>query len=113
MPKATQNADMKKKEFDYFYTLLLNRKVIIIVSIAFALVASAYFLLRPGIYSAKSSFSISLNSKINTPYGLYNLKTIDPTHYLNVLEARSEEHTSELQSRPHLVCRLLLEKKNK
>src|SRR5690554_7263451 len=26
--------------------------------------------------------------------------------------ARSEEHTSELQSRPHLVCRLLLEKKN-
>src|SRR5690554_7008596 len=26
---------------------------------------------------------------------------------------RSEEHTSELQSRPHLVCRLLLEKKKK
>src|SRR5436305_14967237 len=28
-----------------------------------------------------------------------------------VLGVRSEEHTSELQSRPHLVCRLLLEKK--
>src|SRR5436305_10803938 len=27
------------------------------------------------------------------------------------LDFRSEEHTSELQSRPHLVCRLLLEKK--
>src|SRR2546422_5526531 len=27
-------------------------------------------------------------------------------------EQRSEEHTSELQSRLHLVCRLLLEKKN-
>src|SRR3989442_6435476 len=27
------------------------------------------------------------------------------------VEVRSEEHTSELQSRPHLVCRLLLEKK--
>src|SRR5690554_7075256 len=27
-------------------------------------------------------------------------------------QCRSEEHTSELQSRPHLVCRLLLEKKN-
>src|SRR5690554_7656086 len=26
-------------------------------------------------------------------------------------KVRSEEHTSELQSRPHLVCRLLLEKK--
>src|SRR5690554_7204778 len=29
------------------------------------------------------------------------------------LQTRSEEHTSELQSRPHLVCRLLLEKKKK
>src|SRR5436305_6169570 len=28
-------------------------------------------------------------------------------------EQRSEEHTSDLQSRPHLVCRLLLEKKKK
>src|SRR3989442_4580882 len=26
--------------------------------------------------------------------------------------SRSEEHTSELQSRPHIVCRLLLDKKN-
>src|SRR2546422_5106927 len=30
---------------------------------------------------------------------------------LNADELRSEEHTSELQSRLHLVCRLLLEKK--
>src|SRR5690554_7464222 len=30
---------------------------------------------------------------------------------LGALFIRSEEHTSELQSRPHLVCRLLLEKK--
>src|SRR5690625_6411296 len=29
------------------------------------------------------------------------------------IEQRSEEHTSELQSRGHLVCRLLLEKKKK
>src|SRR2546429_3790312 len=29
------------------------------------------------------------------------------------MERRSEEHTSELQSRLHLVCRLLLEKKKK
>src|SRR5690554_7236283 len=39
-------------------------------------------------------------------------------YYLAALQrggpvVRSEEHTSELQSRPHLVCRLLLEKKNK
>src|SRR5690554_7477947 len=31
--------------------------------------------------------------------------------FLNYHDFRSEEHTSELQSRPHLVCRLLLEKK--
>src|SRR5690554_7278965 len=33
--------------------------------------------------------------------------------YLRHCAERSEEHTSELQSRPHLVCRLLLEKKKK
>src|SRR3989442_8858834 len=32
---------------------------------------------------------------------------------LDSCTCRSEEHTSELQSRPHLVCRLLLEKKKK
>src|SRR5690625_7947688 len=32
---------------------------------------------------------------------------------LPLIILRSEEHTSELQSRGHLVCRLLLEKKNK
>src|SRR5690349_23559522 len=32
---------------------------------------------------------------------------------MNVYPARSEEHTSELQSRRDLVCRLLLEKKKK
>src|SRR5690554_7194071 len=33
--------------------------------------------------------------------------------YIVLRMLRSEEHTSELQSRPHLVCRLLLEKKKK
>src|SRR3712207_7563180 len=33
--------------------------------------------------------------------------------YTITLVMRSEEHTSELQSRQYLVCRLLLEKKNK
>src|SRR3712207_7440985 len=39
----------------------------------------------------------------------------DPAPYLVRLREgwRSEEHTSELQSRQYLVCRLLLEKKNK
>src|SRR3712207_7205700 len=34
---------------------------------------------------------------------------VEPT----LVAGRSEEHTSELQSRQYLVCRLLLEKKNK
>src|SRR2546429_6693189 len=35
----------------------------------------------------------------------------DPRIFRLALERRSEEHTSELQSRLHLVCRLLLEQK--
>src|SRR5258708_29655541 len=38
--------------------------------------------------------------------------TFDP-HPSEVVRPRSEEHTSELQSPDHLVCRLLLEKKKK
>src|SRR2546422_8570998 len=38
-------------------------------------------------------------------------KLLDPRALLG--RSRSEEHTSELQSRLHLVCRLLLEKKKK
>src|SRR2546422_2968078 len=37
---------------------------------------------------------------------------VDPL-FTGIGDLRSEEHTSELQSRLHLVCRLLLEKKNK
>src|SRR3712207_8480608 len=36
-----------------------------------------------------------------------------PSPYLLNKGCRSEEHTSELQSRQYLVCRLLLEKKKK
>src|SRR5690625_5387143 len=46
-------------------------------------------------------FSLLLN-------GLYNVGVA----MAKVIHSRSEEHTSELQSRGHLVCRLLLEKKN-
>src|SRR3712207_8553694 len=41
--------------------------------------------------------------------GKCNTQQIERKH----LTLRSEEHTSELQSRQYLVCRLLLEKKNK
>src|SRR5690625_5593158 len=60
------------------------------------------------------------------PAAIDVFSTEDPgaswTHHIHLAEwadlyviapCRSEEHTSELQSRGHLVCRLLLEKKNK
>src|SRR3712207_7340645 len=47
----------------------------------------------------------------------FNKKVFDDsrveTCMLPVRDGRSEEHTSELQSRQYLVCRLLLEKKKK
>src|SRR3712207_7754917 len=39
--------------------------------------------------------------------------SIRSSHRSGELQLRSEEHTSELQSRQYLVCRLLLEKKKK
>src|SRR2546421_2116288 len=40
-------------------------------------------------------------------------ETLRPLCHQQVADQRSEEHTSELQSRSDLVCRLLLEKKKK
>src|SRR2546422_7995269 len=45
------------------------------------------------------------------PWVLLSRFTKSHRPFLVLLQSRSEEHTSELQSRLHLVCRLLLEKK--
>src|SRR5687768_18129658 len=46
-------------------------------------------------------------------FGTCFVPTIIMSRVCSQIFGRSEEHTSELQSRLHLVCRLLLEKKNK
>src|SRR3712207_7129240 len=47
-------------------------------------------------------------------YGsLQNIRAVEDAGIRAFMPVRSEEHTSELQSRQYLVCRLLLEKKNK
>src|SRR5258708_39746536 len=51
----------------------------------------------------------SLSAYARQFLGLMDKPDVDETEEL----ARSEEHTSELQSPDHLVCRLLLEKKKK
>src|SRR5690554_7571793 len=74
-----------------------------------------------------SALPAELIAQIGDPYGirtrvtavkgrcleLLDQRAIFAEHllvYLNLNQkSRSEEHTSELQSRPHLVCRLLLE----
>src|SRR2546422_4508586 len=43
----------------------------------------------------------------------HNHYLVVPLEFSEIFKIRSEEHTSELQSRLHLVCRLLLEKKKK
>src|SRR5947209_17282540 len=47
------------------------------------------------------------------PFGRLTNEACHEHNNLNDREYRSEEHTSELQSRQYLVCRLLLEKKKK
>src|SRR5690625_6662108 len=55
-------------------------------------------------FSTMMGYSICGAMEISTPI------TAEPA--AAPFQPRSEEHTSELQSRGHLVCRLLLEKKN-
>src|SRR3712207_8900106 len=53
--------------------------------------------------SAYTNASASLRSNLTS--------AVVPSGFVKVSITRSEEHTSELQSRQYLVCRLLLEKK--
>src|SRR2546422_2825904 len=51
--------------------------------------------------------------EVTRPRGVGHIDDRRPVVFVGAGERRSEEHTSELQSRLHLVCRLLLEKKKK
>src|SRR5690554_7801489 len=58
------------------------------------------------------SMGATLSSAIPAQTGVRHQLTPQENHAtFAFIKVRSEEHTSELQSRPHLVCRLLLEKK--
>src|SRR5256884_6618159 len=55
--------------------------------------------------------SSSATFTVNTSIVLVSTSATISASYSSTTQTRSEEHTSELQSRLHLVCRLLLEKK--
>src|SRR5689334_24168372 len=59
---------------------------------------------------SSSNFSICSSRRATERSGMLALQRSSRTKESG---RRSEEHTSELQSQFHLVCRLLLEKKNK
>src|SRR3712207_7262278 len=63
-------------------------------------------------YGVEAQLDAMFSSQVQLKSGGYLV--INPTEALvsiDVNSGRSEEHTSELQSRQYLVCRLLLEKK--
>src|SRR5690606_41732444 len=68
-------------------------------------------LMPPARSSAASLVASSRVSSPNTVTSACTTVPPMPTGYRSRMSIRSEEHTSELQSRENLVCRLLLEKK--
>src|SRR3712207_6996699 len=68
---------------------------------------TANLLVFPDLDSANIAFNLVKAAADGLQLGPVLLGMNKPVHVL-----RSEEHTSELQSRQYLVCRLLLEKKN-
>src|SRR5699024_12409293 len=73
-------------------------------------------LLISAIWSAFNTYLFSSGINFSTPEKRYNATNgtqCRKLHRCYPINSRSEEHTSELQSRFDLVCRLLLEKKKK
>src|SRR3712207_7103651 len=59
---------------------------------------------------ALGSYGAKLADVTKDDFASFLPKDVESYEVQNLLKERSEEHTSELQSRQYLVCRLLLEK---
>src|SRR2546422_3986859 len=75
---------------------------------------------RSTLFPYTTLFRSSLEEETDMRFGLFTSMgaqtwsgVLDLWRHIEATGWRSEEHTSELQSRLHLVCRLLLEKKKK
>src|SRR5258707_5803860 len=68
-------------------------------------------LFRSALRAIPRRFPVPANSGPRRFGGQRPMGRVSIPLFLELAESRSEEHTSELQSRQYLVCRLLLEKK--
>src|SRR5690606_40739106 len=100
--KATLPSQGRSAEVIWFYPLA---KTITIVSVAYKPIRES---------RSMSDMEQRLAALENRVGELEDINAIRRLHWAyGYYIDRSEEHTSELQSRENLVCRLLLEKKNK
>src|SRR5690554_7166145 len=77
-----------------------------------AMMAALTLLSATGILTSAEALAGFSNSGLITVAAMFVVAAgLHSSGGIDILVNRSEEHTSELQSRPHLVCRLLLEKK--
>src|SRR5690625_1728646 len=111
---VSTNFPFLKKEGEILFLSLLNKSASIIPILYFMGTDSATFI-KGRILKCNSSgtfdaFLYSFSKRICPPLVLISslTTTVPPCSYSSRLSIRSEEHTSELQSRGHLVCRLLL-----
>src|SRR5690554_7514977 len=95
-PIVIEKTSLGERSYDIYSRLLKDRIIMLSGEINDALANSIVAQL---LFLAAEDSEKDIYIYINSPGG-------------SVTAGRSEEHTSELQSRPHLVCRLLLEKKN-
>src|SRR5258708_20804503 len=94
---------------DYYVGQWIFQAYVIVICLcwlALAAVARSGWVRMGSIFGCIWALFMTVNIVISALY-------IDPGSLVSArVNARSEEHTSELQSPDHLVCRLLLEKKN-
>src|SRR5439155_19432100 len=96
-----------------YSTLLLH---LLLIFILFPLLFLSFFFFFLMIRRPPRSTLFPYTTLFRSPFGSRNRLTgmaADAAARSRIADPRSEEHTSELQSRGHLVCRLLLEKKKK
>src|SRR5690554_7760135 len=93
-PKSINTSFQERAKFNFVWriTLVFTLVVFIITTIGF--------------FANDKFFFYYLAVLLMTTTSLYFI-----ARFRTYKSVRSEEHTSELESRPHLVCRLLLEKK--